>query len=230
MKRNVWSPTIAVVLLVFAWAAPKGTVPHSSASQYPAHGQQDGVAVGAKLLTRAEVRKTFVSDLNQCCVVLELAIFPPSGKSVAVSLDDVSLRAAGSDISARASSASVVAAVLQKSARQQRDVTVSPTASVGYESGTVYNPTTGAGTGTYRGVYKSAGVGVGVGERGAQPGASEQDRSVMETELNEKSLPEGAASNPVAGYLYFQFSPKANHAKYQLQYTLHGNRMSLMLP
>lgn len=211
-------------LLVFAWAAPKGTAPRSSASDYPAHAQQDGVSIGAKLLTSAEVRKTFVSDLNHCCVVVELAVFPKMGQSLAVSLDDITLRVAGTDTAARPSSATVISAALQKNVQQQRDVTVAPIATVGYQTGTAYDPTTGTVRGG--GVYTGAGVGVGVGHRGNQPGASEKDRSVMETELSERGLPEGDAGNPVAGYLYFQI-PKNKNAKYELQYKLNGNTVQL---
>jgi hypothetical protein len=226
MRRILWPVSITLVLLVCAWAAPKGTAPRSSASDYPAHAEQDGVSVGVKLLTAAEVRKAFVSDLNHCCVVVELAAFPKRGQSLAVSLDDITLRVAGTDTAAKPSSATLVSAALQKGAQQQRDITVAPTVTVGYETGTGYDPVTG--TGRTSGVYTGAGVGVGVGQRGNQPGASDKDRSVMETELSEKGLPEGDANNPVAGYLYFQI-PKSKNAKYQLDYKLNGNTLQINL-
>jgi hypothetical protein len=224
MKRIIRPLLTTFILLVFAWAAPKGTAPRSSAADYPSHAQQEGVSVGAKLLTSSEVRKTFVSDLNNCCVVVEVAVFPKAGQSLAISLDDAMLRIAGIDTAARPSSATVISAALQKDAKQQRDVTVAPAVTVGYQSGTAYDPTTGTVRGG--GVYTGAGVGVGVGQRGDQPGASEKDRSVMETELNEKGLPEGDANNPVAGYLYFQI-PKSKNAKYELQYKVNGNTVHL---
>ena len=113
MTRKVSPVGITLMLLVLAWAAPKGTAPRSSASDYPAHAQQDGVTMGAKLLTSAEVRKTFVSDLNRCCVVLELAVFPKTGQVLSVSLNDLTLRVAGDDTAARPSSATVISAALQ---------------------------------------------------------------------------------------------------------------------
>ena len=36
---------------------------------------------------------------------------------------------------------------------------------------------------------------------------------VLETELEEKGLPEGAVATPVAGYLYFPLAKKAKHAR-----------------
>lgn len=226
MTRIARPILIIFLMMVFAWASPKGTAPRSSASDYPAHAQQDGVRMGGRVMTPAEVRKTFVSDLNHCCVVVEIAVFPNTGQNLAVSLDDVTLRVSGTDTAARPSSARVVSAALQKDARQQRDITVAPAVTVGYETGTGYDPVTG--TGRSSSVYTGVGVGVGVGQRGNQPGASDKDRSVMETELSEKGLPEGEAANPVAGYLYFQI-PKSKNAKYELQYKLNGNTVHLNL-
>ncbi len=228
MRRNFW-PLCVALLVVFAWAEPKGTVPRSAASQYPAHAEQSGTfSLGAKLLKTSEVRKTFVSDLNRCCIVIELAIFPQDGKSVPISLDEISVKVSGNEITAKAASPTVISATLQKRAQQDRDVTVSPVSSIGYESGSVYDPSSGRVRGG--GIYTSAGVGVGLGQRGAgQPGASDKDRAVMETELREKALPEGDASKPVGGYVYFQLSPKKD-AKYQLLYTIADKQISLNLP
>ncbi len=226
MTRLGRAVLVTFLLMVLAWASPKGTAPRSSPSDYPVHAQQDGVSIGAKMLSSTEVRKTFVSDLNRCCVVVELAAFPKAGQALKVSLDDVTLRVAGTDTAARPSSARVVSAALQKDARQQRDVTIAPAVTVGYETGTGYDPMTGTGRGS--GVYTGAGVGIGVGQRGNQSGASDKDRSVMETELSEKGLPEGEASNPVAGYIYFQM-PRSKNAKYDLQYKLNGNTVHLNL-
>jgi hypothetical protein len=226
MIRKLSVVCIIFAMLAFALAAPKGTVPRSSAADYPAHAQQDGISIGAKLLTPTEVRKTFVSDLNRCCVVVELAVFPKAGQPHAISLDDLTLRIAGSEKTEKAASATVVSAALQKNAQQQRDVTVVPAATVGYETGAAYDPTTGTVRGG--GVYTGAVVGIGVGQRGNQPGASAKDRAVMETELNEKGLAEGDSASPVAGYVYFQIA-RSKHARYQLQYKWNGSAMEINL-
>ena len=224
--RKISCVLVILPLMATAWAGAKGIAPRSSSSEYPAHIQRDSVAVGAKLLTSAEVRKAFVSNLNHCCIVVELAVFPKAGQPFSVSLDDLTLRVAGTETAARPSSATVISAALQKDARQQRDVMVVPAVTVGYQTGSVYDPTTGTARGG--GVYTGAGVGVGVGQRGNQPGASDKDRSVMETELNEKGLQEGDSASPVAGYLYFQIS-RSKNAKYQLQYKLNGNSVQINL-
>ena len=48
------------------------------------------------------------------------------------------------------------------------------------------------------------------GEPGSHSGSSERDRVTMQTELSEKGLPEGTASAPVAGYLYFPLTKEKN--------------------
>jgi len=224
VSRKLWSVLIVGCLASVAFAVPKGTVPRSSASRYPAHTQGDGISIGARLLSPEEARKTFVSDVNRCCVVIEFAIYPEKDKPLTVSLDSFTLRLTGSETAAKPSSAKVVSATVQKKAQGQRDVSVSPTVGVGYGSGRVYDPATGTQRGG--GVYTAAGVGVGIGSRGNEPGSSEKDRAVMETELSEKGLPEGATAAPVAGFLYFPIS-RTKKATYQLEYMLNGNRVKL---
>jgi hypothetical protein len=52
----------------------------------------------------------------------------------------------------------------------------------------------------------------------------------MEAELDEKGLPEGAVAAPVARYLYFPLAKKTKNARYELEYTLNGNKVVLRLP
>lgn len=218
-----------VALAVFCFvssavAGPKGTVPRSAATDYPLHAERGALSIGAKLLSRAEARKTFVSDVNSCCITVEIAIYPGQDKSLNVSLNDFSLRAANAKSGMKAASPTVVAASIQKNARSGRDVAVYPTTSIGYSSGSIYDPATGTRQESH-GVYTQAGVAVAVGSPDG-PGVSDKDRSVMETELTEKGLPEGHASSPVAGYVYFPVSSKKK-ADYQLEYVFDGKKLVL---
>lgn len=208
-----------------AMASSVGTVPRLAATEYPAHAANDQLSIGAVKLTENAVRQTFSSDLNRCCVVLELAIFPGKDHPANVSLGDFSLRVVNTDRAVRPSSAKVVAGSLQHKASSDHDVTVSPVVGIGYESGS-YNDPYGGGRQHSSGVYKTAGVAVGIG--GTQAGSTDADRAVMETELNEKGLPEGVAAAPVAGHLYFPIAKKKN-AKYQIEYTVDGKKVVLPL-
>jgi hypothetical protein len=213
-----------LLLATAAFAGPKGTVPRSEARVYPLHGESGDIGVGAKLLTREEARKTFVSDVNRCCLVFEIAVYPEPGKSVDVSLDSFALRRKSGDTAVKPSTAKVVAASIQKGAEGDRDITISPTTGVGYSSGDVYDPATG--TRRRGGVYTQSGVDVAIGSPGAGPGASDKDRSVMETELSDKGLPEGTTPKAVAGYVYFPVSPKKK-GDYQLEYISSDTKIAL---
>jgi hypothetical protein len=233
LKRCVALAVICVVSL--AAEAPKGTVPRATADRYPAHAQQSGVGIGVTLLTPDQVRKAFASDVTKCCVVVEVALYPPKDSTVGVSLKDFVLRTGDSDIASRPSDAKVLAAKLQKKAASphDRDIDISPTAGVGYESGG-YDPITGQRR--PGGIYTSTGVGVGVGGSRPQPGSTDVDRNTMELELSEKGLPEGESAAPVAGYLYFALPQTKDKAKgkktpmHQLEYNLYGNKVVLPLP
>ena len=219
MNRKILPGLLWLAAAPVVASGPRGTVPKVSANRYPSHAEKDGVGVGAALLTSDEVRKTFVSEVNRCCVVVEVAFYPAKDKPQAVSLDDFSVRVTGAETAVKPSSAKVVAASIQKSAESQRDITISPSVGIGYESG----PYGGHGT------YETVGVAVGVSEPGSHSGSSERDRDTMTTELSEKGLPEGTASAPVAGYLYFSLT-KTKNTTLQLDCLLNGNRVSLTLP
>ena len=69
---------VALILGSFSIAqAPRGAVPRSAATDYAAHASQDNFQIGASLLTHKELKKIFATDVNQCCVVVEVAFYPP---------------------------------------------------------------------------------------------------------------------------------------------------------
>jgi hypothetical protein len=181
--------------------------------------------VGAALLAPAKVRKEFVGDLKDF-VVVEVALYPETGRPLDVSLDDFVLRVVGAGTANHPASPKLAAARSQKAPTARRPADVYASVGVGYESGRTYDPTTGRTRGG--GVYTSTGVGVGVPGEGPA-GPSGPDRSVVETELTEKGLPEGNATAPVAGYLYFPMTVKKN-ARYDLEYRLRGQKVTLRLP
>ncbi len=212
------------VLASLAQAGSRGVAPRSSAVNYPAHAQTASAQIGARLLSESEARKAMASDVNRCCLVVEVAFYPQQDKAVALSLNDFSLQLVGGGTETKASSPTVVAASLQRTAIDQRDVSLTPHGSVGDDSGG-YAPVTGSRA---PGGYTGGGVSIARDPRGSQPGSSERDRTVMETELNEKGLPEGDISAPVAGYLYFKL-PRNKKAAYQFTYQSNGSPVTLQL-
>lgn len=228
MKLTLSLAALAVLTLPLLATGPQGTVPLQSAIEYPSHTQAGGAAIGAKLLTPKEVHSNFSTDLNSCCLVIEVALYPAKGKSMNVLLNDFALQIGNSDQAVKPSSASLLAAEIQKRNEppaQGTGVTVSPVMHVGYESG--IDPMTGQ---RVHGIDYGVGVGVGVGrDPAALPAADPRNRDVTQLELNEKGLPQVDTSAPVAGYVYFSLSKDAKKAPHYLKYTLNGQPVSLKL-
>ena len=226
MNRKIVCAALVACGVTAAAAAPKGTLPRSGAERYSVHATRDGVGVGVVLLTPEQARKAFVSDVNRCCVVVEIALYPGKEKALDVSLNDLVLRVKGTETAAKPASAKVVAATLQKKAGSDHDVTVFPTVGVGVASGG-YGPAGQPGGG---GVYQQVGVGVAIGGIGPQPGSTDKDRAAMEVELAEKGLAEGSATSPVAGFVYFPLGSRKKGTTLQLECNLNGSKVILVLP
>jgi hypothetical protein len=177
-------------------------------------------------LSPEQVNAAFVTELGRNYLVLEVALYPGKGTPIEVPLRDFTLRIAGTDLTAKPASPKTIAAMVQKSTAQEREVAVNPHVGIGYETGTTYDPTTGKGR-RGGGWVTSAGVAVGVETR--QTASTEKDREVMELELTERSLPEGQAAGPVAGYLYFPIPARKKDLAYQLEYQLKPERLVLPL-
>jgi hypothetical protein len=218
-----------VAIASLATAGPRGTVPKSSPDRYATHAESDGTKVGATLLSSDEVRKAFVYDVSRSCLVVEVALYPQKDKNQEISLDDFSLRVAGAETAVRPTSANAVAAKLQQQVNSQPDVGLETSAGVGYESGTRIDPVTGQPVKTH-GVYTESGAGVGAGSGAPHSGATDRDRAITEAELTDKALPEGTASSPLAGYIYFPMVSKKKHATLQLEYVLNGKQVILHFP
>src|SRR6476620_7646732 len=147
---------IALIFGSFSIAeSPRGAVPRADAGAYAAHGGQTGFQIGASLLAHRELKKIFATDVNKCCLVVEVAFYPPKDNFVKISLDDFMLREAGMEVGPRPSSAEVLAARLEirpgPPDREHR-VGVNSTSEIGYErEGTINNGNQNGTTQTNRG-------------------------------------------------------------------------------
>lgn len=129
MRRIALSIVPSVLLMILAFAAlpsraqekdtsakgRRGTAPRSSADKYQAHARHEGVSIGAELLTPKEVSKEFAAEVNRCCLVVQVALYPKSDEPLNVSLDDFTLIARDTEAAARPLSPAVVSAKLEKS-------------------------------------------------------------------------------------------------------------------
>ena len=210
-------------------AAQGGTAPRSSADKYHAHAEHLGVSIGAELLTRKQVSKAFAADVNHCCLVVQVAVYPRKDEPLNVSRDDFRLTVEGTDAPVRPQSADVISAKLEK-AEDSSGVTTSTGAGIDYESGGYTDPVTGQPVRGHT-VTRSADVGVGAGDPVRVPAAeAELDREAIERELSEKSLPEAKIAMPVSGYLYFSPRKQKKNTKYRLEYVVNGETLNLQLP
>jgi hypothetical protein len=207
--------------------ALRGTAPRRAPEKYHAHATFEGVSIGAELLTRKEVAKEFAANVNRCCLVVRVALYPKKDELLSVSLDDFTLTVAGTDTPIRPQSATVVSAKLEKSS-SNRGVTTSASAGIGYETGTYIDPVTGQPVRVH-GVTTSAGVAAGVGDP-VPATVAEHEREVIERELSEKGLPEAKTAIPVSGYLYFSLPRQKKDTKYHLEYAVKGATLNLELP
>jgi hypothetical protein len=216
-------------------ASDRGIRPRPAASDYPAQEQKDGFAVGASVVPRHEVKNLFATNLKDY-VVVEVSVYPEQGKPVDLSPRDFALRIGSDSDIIRPANPRAIAGVIQKKnappPSKASDITVYPTATIGYESGG-YDPVYG---GQRRGGWVTStgvGVGVGGGQQGPPPPRStDRDRDVMKQELEEQALPPGSVTKPVAGYLYFAL-PEAKQKKggaYELNYYGASGKMRILFP
>jgi hypothetical protein len=205
-----------------------GTAPRSSADEYHAHATQGGLSIGAELLTRQEVSKEFAADMNGCCLVVQVAVYPAKDEPLDLSQVDFTLVVEATDTPIRPQSATVISARLEKNNGSNGGVTTLASAGVGVESVTYNDPKTGQPVHEH-GVTTSAGGAVGV-DSGVPAAVAERDREVIERELTEKGLPEAKVAIPVSGYLYFALPKQKKDAKYRLEYIVKGETLNLELP
>ena len=200
MKRFAGVGLVATLLLADGGG---GIRPRGSATDYPAHETAGGVTVAAAVIPPEQVRKLFATDLNGGgYIVLEVAVYPEAGRELNVASGDFMLQMGPNSETVRAASPPAIASILQKKnlpkPPRPGDITITPGATIGYESGG-YDPATGRRT---HGVYTGAGVGVGVGGAGAPqvpgPASTDRDRTTMQQELEDKALPEGKTTTAVA--------------------------------
>ena len=196
--------------------------PRASAAAYPASKTQPVYSIGAKRLSKTEVQNSFATPLAGRYIVVEIGFYPADSKTISLKQSDFALRTSdGNDVVSPASP-HTIASIYQKRPESSRDVTLYPTANVGYVSYPSYD---GSGRRVSGPVY---GVGLGVGvDQSTSAATTGSDRQTMETELLDKELKDAEVSKPVAGYLYFPIATKQK-VEYQLEY--HGTDAVTSLP
>ena len=217
---------IALLCVMAGFAlATNGIRPRGAAADYPVHATNDGVTIAAAVVPPAQVHKLFTADLNSLgYIVIEVAIYPDSAPEVDVSSSDFMLSASGETSAVPPVSARTIAGVLDRRNAPSHGRDTNVDVAIGYETGN--DPVTGQRrSGTY------TGVAVENGPSGTlAPPTSGPDPWTVKQELEERSLPEGKSTRPVAGYLYFPKLKKSKSAGYDLTYYSVSSKVRLTIP
>ena len=235
MKKAALATFIcALISALVVLAAAPGIRPRVDIKSYPEHSEQADFSIGAFLVPPNEVKKMFKLDLNHAgYVVIEIGVFPASGKDVDVDPTDFTLSVGENTVALRPVFADTIAEHVAGGLpdpprlRGPFDVNTSTGIYVGRES--YPDPKTGRRTDR---TVTGTEVGVGVGGppprscRGYDCGpvsescrgfdceptaplppisqpSQVQAANAISQELWEKSLPDGKTVHPIAGYLYF---------------------------
>jgi hypothetical protein len=222
---------LVCVLTVIAARAETGVPPRPGSSDYPAHQiLKSGGALAAAILPRDKVAAIFSPDVSKHYFVVELAAYPEAGRSIDLLVLDFALKT-GDD-----SCFPVTASEVAWHGKHAPNSRISGSmehvvGEVGVGYGTRANPVTGRAE---RGLDTWGAVGV---DNRPQPnlpnaGTGSADRIYeLEGKLQTFELPEGPATRPVAGYLYFPIPPKMpKSTKLTVEYSRSGERVELSLP
>jgi hypothetical protein len=245
MKKTVLSLLVSVVILT---ADAPGIRPRADAKSYPTHWENADFSIGVVLLAPEQVKKMFKADLNHGYVVIEVGIFPSSGKDVDLYPTDFTLSVGEKSTALRPVSADTIAEVLAGKQEPPRvrgphDINTSAGVSIGRAS--YPDPVTGRRR-SETVTETDAGVGIGEPAPGSCRGydcdstspvpptsqrSPTQTANVISQDLWEKSLPDGKTVHAVAGYLYFpKPSRKAKNASWELRYENADGKTRLPLP
>jgi hypothetical protein len=229
--RRLGSVLLVSLLTSIAAYTETGVPPRPDSSEYPAHRPlNNGGVMAAALLPADKVAAIFSSDVSKHYVVVEIALYPETGRSIDLQVLDFALKAGGDR------SFPVTASEVAWRGKHPPNTSASGVAGhvvgeVGVGYGTRQNPATGR---TERGLDTWAGVGVDNRPLSNPPNgtANSADRVYqLEGKLQTFELPEGVATRPVAGYLYFPASlKKARNSPLTVEYSRSGERTELSLP
>ena len=225
MFPNKWRVFVALTAvsaasLLAQSPSPYGIHPRQSPADYAAQQQTSDATYAASVVPHDEVKRLFSVDISKTYVVLEVACYPAQGNDVKLSADEFVVRA-DKDYTHPADAVTVASVIQEKNAPpppSNRNVNVTTTAEIGYESET--DPTTGRKVhGTYTGVGTAVSNGPDYGPYPPPPGSTDYDRMTLQQQLEQRALPGGTFNAPTAGFLYFPVKElKKKKDSYELEY------------
>jgi len=216
----------AGLLTALAAAGDSGLEPRPASTDYPASKPAKAASIGAALVSASQVKKFLPVEISKKYVVVEVAVYPQAGASVDVAALDFALKF-GPDEIRYPSTPKDVAAIWKE---DQPSVPGHGTEVHG-STGATYGTGTDATGRRTRTVGTDQEVNGTIGSPLDMPPPPQYDPYVVEAAARQKALPEGATTNPVAGYLYFPApAKKPKKAALELRYSKDGEVVTLSLP
>lgn len=231
------SGVISVIALAAALTAGEhGIRPRPTPDDYPARQTVQGYTIAAAVLTPEQVKKRFAADLNKGYIVVEVAFYPANGGDIKLATRDFVARFGSESEIERPVSPEAIAARLGKkdstptSTSDTSKVHIYTVETIGYEHGPV-----GPNGRSQGGVYTGTTTGVSVGGPPYPPPAAPQstsglDRTSIQLELDDFSLPDRTITEETAGYLYFNKPAKSKSSPLHLTYYSEQGKIELTVP
>jgi hypothetical protein len=217
--------SLCLLLTLTLAFAGDGIPPRGAAEDYPAHLVSGKVAIGAALVTPAQVKKIFGEDLDKRgYVVFEIGMFPVGDTEVEVSPDDFKLRQGKDSSVTRAATPHMVVG----DAHPQR----TPDSGIPGKVNVYTADTVGvySGSNGQHGVYTDTRATVSNYPAPAPPPSTRASgNDGLEQRLEDKSLPDTKTKRDVAGYVYFPKPSNDKKADYELLYFGMDGQVSLKL-
>jgi hypothetical protein len=222
--------TVILTSVAALLAGDTGTSVRPNASDYDAQQTIRDATIAASILPAAQVARLFSTAVARKYTVVEIAVYPQSGRGFDVAAIDFALKT-GPDDRIYALTAEQVA-WQGKRAPDPSNPSLSGIRVVteaGIAVGTRTNATTGR---TEHGVATYGGVEVDNRPQSNPPPQSGANDStyVLEGKLRGLELQEGQTTRPVSGYLYFAGPKKQKTTPPILEYSRSGERALLSLP
>jgi len=202
------------LLVVCCTAAAFGQATETKArpEDYEAHAQARSAAIGAELTVHSFSRGE-AAFIAKDYLVVEVAVYPPKGETLAVQIADFSLRLNGKKQVLQPQPPSMVAASLKHPEWEQPS---GPTVAVGGTIGNAgvvlggppRNPNPFPGSDPPGGQRRPT-----VGAPKDNPGGIEKEPVKAEVLVVETAFPEGSHHAPVSGFLFFPYRGKISSIK-----------------
>jgi hypothetical protein len=204
---------VTVVFCLTGDEAPKGVPAKPTAADYAAKAEWKQATFAASLVPAKQVEHLFAFDISKTFVVFEVACYAGDNNPLKISREAFVVKVNASGDAIHHSEAPTVAASIQRQREPEipssMPVNVSGGAEIGVQHGTdpyTGRPVTGVYTGGQVGVQTADNRPIQRPDPTPRPGATYEDRKMLEAQLTARSLPEGSVDHAVAGYLFFRKS------------------------